>query len=203
MPPMQPAGHKSDGLVTKDDFRYDEKADVYLCPVGHHLKPKRVHKRREMTDYVADKNVCAKCALRAECTHSKLGRSIARHWKESELEIALTFARLPEAQADRRRRRHLMEGSFAQAANKYHFKRARWRRLWRQQIQDWLIAAVQNIALLCGLRGSAVPAKRPKTPNRRRGNAGFFVLLVTRDLCAIERISGRCRSGATPLAAVA
>lgn len=96
-----------------------------------------------------------------------------------------------------------MEGSFAQAANKHHFKRARWRRLWRQQIQDWLIAAVQNIALLCGLTGSAVPAKRPKTPNKRGGNACFFILLATRDLCAIERFPGRCRSAATPLAAVA
>ena len=41
-----------------------------------------------------------------------------------------------------------MEGSFAQAANAHHFKRARWRRLWRQRIQDWLIAAVQNIGKL-------------------------------------------------------
>jgi hypothetical protein len=41
-----------------------------------------------------------------------------------------------------------MEGSFAQAANLHHFKRARWRRRWRQQIQDWLIAACQNIKLL-------------------------------------------------------
>src|SRR5688572_22173810 len=101
-----------------------------------------------MTDYVADKKVCAACPLRAECTQSKVGRSVARHWKKTELEIALAFARLPEAQADRRRRRHLMEGSFAQAANCHHFKRARWRRLWRQQIQDWLIAACQNIKLL-------------------------------------------------------
>ena len=47
-----------------------------------------------------------------------------------------------------------MEGSFAQAANLHHFKKARWRRLWRQQIQDWLIAACQNIKLLaCQTRG--------------------------------------------------
>jgi hypothetical protein len=32
-----------------------------------------------------------------------------------------------------------MEKSFADAANNHHFKRARWRRLWRQQIQDYLI----------------------------------------------------------------
>jgi hypothetical protein len=28
------------------------------------------------------------------------------------------------------------------------FKRARWRRLWRQQIQDYLIAAIQNVRIL-------------------------------------------------------
>jgi hypothetical protein len=33
------------------------------------------------------------------------------------------------------------------------FKRARWRRLWRQQIQDWLIAAVQNVKLPLRLGG--------------------------------------------------
>ena len=41
-----------------------------------------------------------------------------------------------------------MEGSFGRAANEHGFKRSRWRRLWRQEIQDWLIAAVQNVKLL-------------------------------------------------------
>lgn len=171
MPPMQRADHRSEGLFTKDQFRYDQSADVYVCPVGHHLKPTRIHKRREMTDYAADKKVCATCALRSECTRSKAGRSVARHWKETELEIGLALAQLPEAQADRRRRRHLMEGSFAQAANKHHFKRARWRRLWRQQIQDWLIAAVQNITLLCGGSAANVGVKRPIAPKSRSGAA--------------------------------
>jgi hypothetical protein len=53
-----------------------------------------------------------------------------------------------EAWRDDRRRRHLMEGSFAQSANCHGCKRARWRRLWRQQIQDWLIAARQNAKTL-------------------------------------------------------
>ena len=51
-------------------------------------------------------------------------------------------------QADRQRRQHLVEGSFADAANNHGFKRSRWRRLWRQQIQDFLIAAIQNIRIL-------------------------------------------------------
>jgi hypothetical protein len=41
-----------------------------------------------------------------------------------------------------------MERSFADAANNHHFKRARWRRLWRQQIQDYMIAVVQNVRIL-------------------------------------------------------
>ena len=72
---------------------------------------------------------------------------------------------------DYRRRRHLMEGSFAQATNGHGFKRARWRRLWRQQIQDWLIAACQNVK----------PSSRPSVPGRSRAKArlrarrfGFF-----------------------------
>jgi hypothetical protein len=41
-----------------------------------------------------------------------------------------------------------MEQSFADATNNHHFKRARWRRLWRQQVQDYLIAAIQNVRIL-------------------------------------------------------
>jgi hypothetical protein len=40
-----------------------------------------------------------------------------------------------------------MEGSFAQAT-RFGLKRARWRGQWRVQIQDYLIAIVQNIELL-------------------------------------------------------
>jgi hypothetical protein len=41
-----------------------------------------------------------------------------------------------------------MEQSFADATDNHHFKRARWRRLWRQQIQDYLIASIQNVRIL-------------------------------------------------------
>jgi len=164
--PMMSPGHKSEGRFAKNDFLYDAKNDRYVCPAGQSLRPKRRHPHRQMTDYVADKKICEACPLRERCTESKLGRSVARHWKEETLEIAHACARLPEAYADRARRRHLMEGSFAQATNKHHFKRSRWRRLWRQKIQDWLIAAVQNIAILCGGVGAMVGARRKNPPKR-------------------------------------
>ena len=46
-----------------------------------------------------------------------------------------------------------MEGSFADGANGHGLKRARWRRLWRQQIQNQLIAACQNIRILLRAQG--------------------------------------------------
>ena len=181
---MLPADHRSEGRYTKEDFLYDAANDRYLCPAGQTLRPRRFHQRRQMTDYVADKKICAACPLRENCTASKVGRSIARHWKEETLEFARAIARLPEAYADRARRRHLMEGSFARSANLHHFKRARWRRLWRQQIQDHLIAAVQNIAILPG----AV-------------SAGVGALTTALLLAALLAPARACRIGPPPAAA--
>lgn len=131
-----------------------------------------------MTNYVADKKVCAECPLRSACTHSELGRSVARHWREQDLEVALALARLPEAQANRRRRRSLMEGSFARTAKHYHFKRARLRRLPRKQIQNWIIAAVQNSARPCGATGVGVAAKPPKVPREGAAAASRLSLFA-------------------------
>ena len=64
------------------------------------------------------------------------------------MEAGRAQAKSPAGLRDRARRKHLMEGSFADAANNHGFKRARWRGLWRQQIQDWLIAVVQNLRIL-------------------------------------------------------
>jgi hypothetical protein len=73
---------------------------------------------------------------------------VQRHEKQAALDVARAQAHSLAARLDRRRRHHLMERSFADAANNHHFKRARWRRLWRQQIQDYLIAAIQNVRIL-------------------------------------------------------
>ena len=86
--------------------------------------------------------------MRAQCTRSKVARVISRHEQAEVLAVCRAQAHSAAAQRDRQRRQYLVEGSFANAANNHGFKRARWRRLWRQQIQDYLIAAIQNIRIL-------------------------------------------------------
>jgi hypothetical protein len=97
---------------------------------------------------MAGKKVCDACALRSQCTQAKWGRGLLRHNHKVKVDAARRQSFSREAITDRQRRRHLMEGSFADAANNHGFKRSRWRRLWRQRIQNGLIAACQNIRIL-------------------------------------------------------
>ena len=139
---------RKEGIFADDAFRYDPAANVYCCPAGQILKPRRVHPIRRTLEYKASAKICGGCALRAQCTRSAHGRTVQRHEKQEALNRARAQARSQAARRDRKRRQHLMEKSFADATNNHHFKRARWRRLWRQQIQDYLIAAIQNVRIL-------------------------------------------------------
>lgn len=143
------AQHARERTIFGDEaFTYDPVRDIYCCPAGQTLKPRRVQAIRRTIEYKAPARVCAACVLRARCTRSHHGRTVQRHESQAALNLARAQAHSPAAQRDRKRRRHLMERSFAAAANNHHFKRARWRRLWRQQIQDYLIASIQNVRIL-------------------------------------------------------
>src|SRR5258708_7834340 len=71
-----------------------------------------------------------------------------RHRDQKLLDRARRQANTKQAKLDRKRRQHLIERSFADASNLHGFKRARWRGLIKQSIQDLLIAAVQNLRKL-------------------------------------------------------
>lgn len=130
-------------------FVYELEQDRYRCPAGHYLDYHNFKKEDQSIEYkIANPALCAACALRAACTQSESGRTVTRPIFSELVERGQAQARSAAAMKDRLRRRHLMEGSFADARNNHGFKRARWRGLWRQQIQDWLIAAVQNLRIL-------------------------------------------------------
>jgi len=135
------------GIFPESKFTYDPATDTYTCPAGQTLHRRRHRKARRAYEYTAGPKVCGACELRSQCTRSAGGRNLKRHEDHALIEAARAEARSRAAKRDRRRRKHLMEGSFADAANHHGFKRSRWRRLWRQQIQDYLIAAIQNLRI--------------------------------------------------------
>lgn len=149
----QEEGGQRAKFFREDQFIYDAQQDVYHCPAGEILKRWQHRPDKGGWQYKARAQVCARCVLRGQCTDSRHGRRVQRLDRQPELDRLRAQAASAAARGDRRRRRHLMEGSFADAANRHGFKRARWRGLWRQQVQGHLIAACQNVRILLSRRG--------------------------------------------------
>lgn len=140
---------KSPTIYDRSLFIYDKESDTYTCPAGQKLSRRKCKTTRPGYEYACDKKICKTCPLRPQCTRSKNGgRTIKRHINQELVDQGRAESASAAARRDRIRRKWLMEGSFADAANNHHLKRSRWRRLWRQQIQNLLIAAVQNIRKL-------------------------------------------------------
>ncbi len=135
------------GIFPREVFSYDPETDTFLCPAGQVLKRRSFYKSRNHFEYGASPKICAQCPVKDECTRSKGGRTIKRHVRQDELDHLLKESKSTRSQKDIKDRQHISERSFAWAT-RYGLKRARWRNLWRMEIQDFLIAAIQNIAVL-------------------------------------------------------
>jgi hypothetical protein len=134
-------------IFSEERFEYDGESDTYRCPAGQRLKPKSLHMSRQSRDYAAPKKICGACELREQCTRNKSGRTVKRHLRQEELDGMREASRSAKAKRDIKMRQHLMERSYARGT-RYGYDRARWRGLWRVQIQEYLVSAVQNIQVL-------------------------------------------------------
>lgn len=135
-------------IFKQDDFRYEAETGTYVCPAGERLKRTQTIDRGYQI-FRSNPAVCKDCALKAKCMKAKNDvRTLKRHIKHDAIERARKESHSGWARRDRLRRKYRMEGSFADAANHHGFKRARWRGLHKQQIQDLLIATCQNIRIL-------------------------------------------------------
>jgi IS5 family transposase len=128
-------------------FAYDEGTDSFICPAGERLTRRRFSSQRQQWEYTASRKTCSQCALQSHCTRSKAGRSLKRHLRQQALDKMLSQAESAQARRDRKTRQHLMERSFARGT-RYGIKQARWRRLWRAEIQEYLTATIQNMVVL-------------------------------------------------------
>lgn len=140
-------GHNRNGKFADEAFSYDPQDDVYLCPAGQRLQRRRYDPNYETFQYGCKTKVCRACPLKDRCTDAKRGRTIRRHRRHEEVRLMRERAQSVASKKNLKTRQHLMERSFARAV-RFGFKRARWRRLWRVKIQEYLTAAIQNIMVL-------------------------------------------------------
>jgi transposase len=165
------------GIFTGEAFQYNPETDTYLCPGGQYLKKRNYNPKRDAYEYKCPIKVCRGCSLVTQCTTSKYGRSLKRHCRQEELDRMRNAAQSPTAKRDIHTRQHLMERSFARAT-RYGFKRARWRRLWRVRIQEYLTSAIQNIMTLMSYANERGIAKGCSLPAIKKhlfsGYSSFF-----------------------------
>jgi hypothetical protein len=155
-PPKSPGG----GFFTVDDFHYDEKHDVFICPAGATLKSLgRVKARPRQKRYIASQEACGKCGFKGRCTRSSRRR----------VQVSAHHAALIRLRADSqtesfrqlyRSRAPVIEGIFAEA-KQWHGLRRAWRRgLSKMRIQCLLIAAVINFKRLITIILTFIPNYR-------------------------------------------
>lgn len=138
---------RSKGIYSEEMFSYDKKRDVFICPGGEELPRRVYHADWKQYEYKAQKRACQECGLRSKCTNDKGGRTVRRHEKQDTIDVMVSAAKSDQSLTDIKTRMHLMERSFARSV-RYGYKRARWRRLWRVQIQEYITASIQNIMIL-------------------------------------------------------
>ncbi len=152
--------HRSGGrpnIFGKEDFTYDPKEDVYVCPAGELLQPlgkKDGEADREgVTTYRAKASSCKTCELRARCTSNKLGRNLTRGPFEGYVDRVRAYRATHPYEKALRKRKVWVEPLFAEAKEWHGMRRFRLRRLEKVNIEALLIASGQNVKRLLAFGG--------------------------------------------------
>jgi IS5 family transposase len=145
------------GRIGADQFTYLSEDDCYLCPQGQKLPYSSYSRSKRAHLYKAPAKVCRACPLRARCAGCR-GRILWRHQDQDAIEWADRLWSREHRRRLMRRRKHVVEGSFADATNHHGYKRARWRGLGSVAVQNLLIAAIQNMRKLVRYARKRPPA---------------------------------------------
>jgi transposase len=109
LPKPLTSGNKTKGRFVKQDFRYVEADDVYICPAGERLAFHYTNIENGLTLRRYWTNVCKACAIRDKCTTAK-ERRITR-WQHEHL-LEEVQRRLDENPDKMRQRRQTVEHPF-------------------------------------------------------------------------------------------
>ena len=181
--PHQRRKSSQDEGFTSDTFIYDNTNDCYRCPAGETLKCFSINSITGSVQYRANRKTCKRCGYFDRCVSSKkTGRSIHRNpdmkfyrWADGCLTKYQRYRLMS-------RRKYKAEGSFADGANNYGFKRARWRGLDKMKIQNLMIAAIQNLGKLLRYGGTDGKLTAPVM------SMMFFGRRITMALCQLADI---------------
>lgn len=161
VPSKHQAGHHPPSPFHKSGFRYQGQDDIYLCPAGQILRPRRLIGEKKAKEYRTRAGVCQQCPHFGKCTTDrKNGRLLVRYLNEELRErLARTFERLDSQQLYRQRQQQA-ERPFGHIKRNLHADHFLLRRLAGVRAEASLLATAFNITRLINL--ISVPKLIPK-----------------------------------------
>jgi len=156
--PVFDKSSRDDGTLSRDDFRYDPKDDVYLCPAGKVLTTTGTMVNDGATLlYRARKDDCDRCALKPRCCPNTPARKIPRSIYEDARDVARDIAKTESYRTSRRERKKV-EMLFAHLKRILQLDRLRLRGPCGARDEFLLAATAQNLRKLAKMIPMPQPA---------------------------------------------
>jgi transposase len=155
--PVFDKSDRKDGTLSRDDFSYDEAADVYICPGGKALRTTGTLVNDEATLlYRAKKHDCDVCELKVRCCPNSPARKVPRSIHEAARDRARAIAKT-DAYVTSRKERKKVEMLFAHLKRILGLDRLRLRGPCGARDEFLLAATVQNLRKMAKL----IPIMQP------------------------------------------
>jgi IS5 family transposase len=155
--PVFDKSSRKDGTFSRDDFGYDQEADVYVCPAGKTMTTTGTPVNDAATLlYRASKSDCDACELKPRCCPNTSARRVPRSIHEAARDRARDIAKT-DAYLISRRERKKVEMLFAHLKRILKLDRLRLRGPCGARDEFLLAATTQNLRKLAKL----IPMRQP------------------------------------------
>jgi len=155
--PVKDMSRREDGSLSREDFTFDKKRNVYVCPAGKLLHTTgRIHDGTTLL-YRARVSDCGPCPLKPRCCPKAPERKIPRSVHEDARDIARALANTAAFEQSRRNRKRV-EMLFAHLKRILRLGRLRLRGPRGAQDEFTLGAIAQNLRRLAKLVARPPPA---------------------------------------------
>src|ERR1700736_700321 len=148
--PVIDKSKREDGTFSREDFRFDEEQNIYICPAGKALTTTGHIGPDHAIRYQASLPDCRACALKPKCCPNTPSRRIVRDVNEGARDVARALAKT-EAFEQSRRDRKRVEMLFAHLKRILRLARLRLRGPCGAQDEFTLAAIAQNLRRLAKL----------------------------------------------------
>src|SRR5499433_2559140 len=155
--PVIDKSKREDGTFSREDFRFDQERNIYICPAGKVLTTTGHISPDHALRYQASLSDCRACALKPKCCPNMPARRIVRDVNEDARDVARALAKT-EAFERSRRHRKSVEMLFAHLKRILRLGRLRLRGPCGAQDEFTLAAIAQNLRRLAKLVARPPPA---------------------------------------------